>query len=214
MDRHPELASRSPVPQLTSKAHLMRPPTDLRLVGQVRAADKIKSDPTAIFVETRDADKELLNGALQQLHERGRQFRLITVGPVEHLRVDWPRKTLSESDDMSHVRGICECGIFLSVKPSAAFDIEAIRGLLAGCRCVFPDGGVYPELLPESMHPVCLYQPHPESLGERLESAMDGAEFWDVEEPRQALRSFDALAACRAFDERLEQLVASRPSGK
>ena len=64
-----------------------------------------------------------------------------------------------------------ESSIVVSAKPEAASDYLAIRALIAGCRPVLPDGGVYPELLPRPLHASCLYYVDGEGLAESLESA-------------------------------------------
>src|SRR6202000_218878 len=80
--RHPELSSRNPMSQLTAKAHLMQTPIDLGAAQLVPPVRPVRRDPRTLFVETRGADIDLLNAALDRLHTRGEDFRLITIGPV------------------------------------------------------------------------------------------------------------------------------------
>jgi hypothetical protein len=212
--RHPELSSHNPMLEVTRRAHVMPPPIDMNIVPHVKASMAIAArDPKAIFVETRDADLRLLNAGLSMLAGRGVSFRLITVGPVEDLSPQWPRRTLSEADDFGQVAALWEAGAVLSVRPGAACDYQVIRGLLAGCRPVLPDRGVYGELLPGSLHAASLYPAtSAKGLADRLQEAIQPVFSWHPPDFRQSLKHFEAIAACRAFDERLEQLVVA-PKG-
>src|SRR5579864_7115424 len=162
--RHPELASRDPMAAIAAKAHLVPPPMDLGAVSEVRGSSSIARRDDTIFVETRDADVQLLNAALDLLHGPGREFKLITVGPVEMLSDDWQRKTVRETDEVGQVLGMLESRVLLSVKPAATSDYLCVRGALAGCRIVAPHTGTYPELIPEPMRETCLYEPDAPAL--------------------------------------------------
>ena len=208
VDRHPELSSHNPMAEVTAKAQVMSPPTDLNLVPHVKQVTKVPPrDRRTIFVDTRDADMRLLNDALSAFASAGEKFKLITVGPVKDLSDAWPRRAIHENDDFANVAGLWEAGVVLSAKPGAACDLQVIRGLLAGCRPVLPDVGVYAELLPGSLHNDCLYAPSVESLIEKLHHAMDPLVGWYPPDFRQTLKHFEAIAATRAFDERLSSLA-------
>lgn len=212
--RHPELTSHNPMGAITSKARLVIPPMDLGYVADVRAAFPTPSrDADAIFVETRDADVDLLNRSLDLLHRSGRKFRLITVGPVKELSPAWERKTIREIDEPAQVLGMMESTVLLSVKPTATSDYLCVRGMLAGCRPVVPDDGVYPELIPGSLHAATLYRTDPPDIARMLSDALDFGG-WASQMPdwRKVFRPFDAIAACRTIDERLEELADTRPA--
>ena len=53
VERHPELTSRNPIPELQRKARLMPPPVDLNLVHEFQQAEKIQRNPRTIFVAGR-----------------------------------------------------------------------------------------------------------------------------------------------------------------
>ena len=113
-----ELSSHDPMPDVTAKAHLMPPPIDLNLIPHVKATGRVpKRDPRAIFVDTRDA-ATCRDCSMPRLAESGfarrETFRLITVGPVEELSDHWPRRTISETDDIAHVLGLWNAGVVLS----------------------------------------------------------------------------------------------------
>lgn len=211
--RHPELSNHDPMPAIIAKAQLVPPPMDLSAVAQVRGRQKIDRDPAAIFVETRDANVRLLNAALQKLHSSGRQFRLITVGPVEQLSDRWPRHTVREMDDVGQIASMLESTVMLSAKPEATFDYLWVRGALAGCRLLAPATGIYPDLLPPALHDNCLYAPDPAALAHKLTAALNGNGNGNRSEPpdwRRVFRELDAISACRHIDERLERLAKSR----
>jgi hypothetical protein len=209
VEQHPELSGRSPMEELTKKAQLMPPPVDLTLSRDVVGYEIIPRDPRMLFVDTRDADVRTLNEALLKLHRRGEKYRLVTVGPVEGLDNELPRNTISESDEPAQIRALHQSAILLSARPTAASDHHAVRGLHIGCWPLFPNSGVYPELLPDSLHGLCLYDG---SHADRLVSQLRNV--WGMDRPadfkdqlKDILSQFDAIRACQAMDERLEQMA-------
>jgi hypothetical protein len=218
VNSQPELSGRSPLPELTGKAHLMPPPVDFTVDQDILQQERIARDPRMLFVDTRDADVRLLNEAFLMLGRRGEKYSLITVGPVEGLSDELPRLTIPEAQEELQMRALHSAGVMVSARPQAASDHYAIRAMHAGCWPVFPASGVYPELLPESLHPFCLYDG---STIDRLVNQLQHS--WQIEQPfgyqqdiAQMLSRFNALEACHAMDERIEQLavghsVARRP---
>jgi len=215
VERHPELATRNPMPRIAANAQVMPPPMDMSLVERVKEQNPQlpTRDSRAIFVETRGADIQLLNDALSELELRNESFRLITVGPVDNLGTRWPRRTIKEDDEVGQILGMLECGLVASVKRSAAFDFLVTRAILAGCRPVLPDVGVYPELLPESLHGMCLYPMQDEPLADLLMFAMEAADSWHPPDLRLMVERHEALHACRLFDDRIEQLAVTAEIG-
>jgi hypothetical protein len=214
--RHSEISTMSPSGALAGKAHVMSPPIDLGAINErfkaITAPGKgrIKRPQRNIFVETRDADVGLLNAGIGVVRRRGEAFELTTVGPVEGLDASISRRTLPEQDDLAHVNALFDSGIFLSAKPTATCDFHAVRALAAGCWPIFPRGGVYPELLPKSLHSSCLFDPMPEPMGTRLQDA------WHLQRPdgyedelHDILSHFEPMDACRAMDQRLEELAVA-----
>jgi hypothetical protein len=199
--------------QVTGKAHLMPPPVSWRTVDELRSAGTVQRSPRTIFFDTRDANLDILNEGLGLLRRKGVTFNAVTVGPVDKLDPGVPRYTAQERDEVGQARGMLESSVVLSAKPEAASDYLAIRALIAGCRPVLPDGGVYPELLPRALHASCLYYVDGEGLAESLESALDPSRpEWRGDGFRKVFQAYDAIPACRAFDDRLEQVVASYPA--
>jgi hypothetical protein len=207
--RLPELAGRNPLPTVTGKARVMTPPVGFAHVQDMVQED-IERDLRTIFVETRDADNNLLNAALSILQRRSENFRLITVGPVDELSPDLPRTTLPENDQNAHLRGLLSSTVFVSTRRDATSDHHAVRALSAGCWPLFPKTGMYRELVPQRLASSCLYDPYPEELAGHLQdvwhfSPPDGCE----QDLADILHQFDPVVACRAMDERLEQLAAA-----
>jgi hypothetical protein len=212
--RHPDLAARSPLPDLTAKAQVMPPPLGSHFVQEIALAEHPKRERRNIFVETRDADMNLLNNALGTVLRRGEKFHVTTVGPVEQLLEDLPRTTLAETDELGHIRGMLKSNLFISARTSATSDHHAVRALLAGCWPIVPQTGVYRELLPEVLHSSCLYDNSYGALASRMQDA------WHLErvegyenEMVEILRRFDPIVACRAMDDRLHELAMSSPVG-
>lgn len=211
--RYPELSGRSPLPELTGKAQLMPPPVDWN-DGDFRHSPTIQRDPRMLFVDTRDADIKLLNDAFGMLYRRGEKYQLTTVGPVEGLDPDLPRQTIPEDDERAQIEAMYRAAVIVSGRPGAVADHYAVRGLRAGCWPIFPDTGVYPELLPASLHQHCLYSGRADRLGTQLQNV------WWIEHPTGyneeldgILHNFDAREACRAIDDRFEQLVIAHSIG-
>jgi len=213
VDRHPELSSQNPMPELTRKAHLMSPPVDLNFIREVGKASKTPRNDRLFFVDTRDANVELLNAALATVVRRGEPFELVTVGPVEELSTDLPRRTISETDDAGQIHAMNHAAVYISAKPTTTCDLHGIRALVADTWPIVPRGGVYAELLPKKMHSACMYDPDDaDSLASRIQ------DHWYIEKPTgyapdvaKILKPFDAIAACKAIDQRLEELAAAAP---
>lgn len=208
--RHPELSSRNPMPSIAGKAQLMPPPIDWHIVSEVARQHDLRRGKRVVFVDTRDADIKLLNATFATLQRRAEKWQFITVGPVEELSPDIPRKTVSEKDEQAQMLAMHECGVMISTKIGAPCDQYAIRGLAAGCYPVWPHTGVYPELLPEVRHPHCLYDGTPAKLASQMQ------DIYHVEQPsgyeeeqREILRRFDPVTASRAIDQRLEELAVA-----
>ncbi|MCC6422053.1 MAG: DUF3524 domain-containing protein [Phycisphaerales bacterium] len=208
VEKHTELSTRNPMPELAAKAHLIHPPMDLAAVHELVEGRSIVRQKRTIFIDTRDADIPLLNAALGTLHRRNEKFSLITVGPANGLSEQFPRRAVSEINEAEQIEALHEAGLILSAKIDATADHHLVRGLVAGCWPIVPDTGVYPELLPESMHRYCLYDGSHDILVSRL------LDTWHLERPGgymddmlRALQRYEAISACKTVDQRLEELT-------
>lgn len=207
VQKHQELAVRSPMPEITAKAHVMSPPVDLSLVHQLAPECAGQRSKRRIFVETRDADPYVINRAMATLTRRGEEFELMTIGPVDDLSPDLPRRTIPELDEAGHVRAMLQSGIFISTRRGATADLHAVRALASGCWPLLPAGCAYAELLPQMLGSSCLYDGSADVLAGRLQDA------WHLELPSgyeqdlsRILHRYDPNVACRLMDERIEQL--------
>lgn len=208
VEKHLELSTRNPMPELAAKAQLIFPPMDLAAVHELVEGRAIARQKRTIFIDTRDADIALLNAALGTLHRRNEKFSLITVGPADELSAHFPRRSISELNETAQIEALHEAGLILSAKVTAAADHHLIRGLAAGCWPIVPDTGVYPELLPEELHRHCLYDGSHDILVSRL------LDTWHLERPAgymdellRILQQFESINACKAVDQRLEELA-------
>ena len=210
VDRHSELSNRNPMPQLAAKSHLVYPPTNLDLVHEMMAGPKIAREPHTIFVNTRDADCQLLNQAMAVLKLRQEKFHLMTVGPTEELDPNLPRTTLPENDEVVQVQAMRKCDVILSVKPDAPSDHHMLMAIAAGCWPAVPDAAVYREMIPESLQDDCVYRIDPGALATRLQ------DIWDQTRISARIPEFEPMLdhyaiknACKVVDERLTNLVAT-----
>ncbi|MDB5297276.1 MAG: glycosyl transferase, group 1 [Phycisphaerales bacterium] len=211
VDRHPELAGRDPLAGIRDKARLVRPPVDVSAVDAVRRGpDRPDRRPRTLFVDTRDAHVPLLNAAVGVLRRKRVAFDLLTVGPTDALDPLVVRKAIPEHDDAAQLRGMFTAAAFLSVRPSAPCDYQALRALAAGCRPVLPSAGVYPELLPPALHAGGLYPVDPTSLADRIALAVGlDAPAWYPDDARPAQVPFDPVAQCKLIDDRLDAVAAA-----
>ncbi len=210
VSRHPELASHSPMAELTTKAQIFQPPIDLSAIHALAPGMQGQREKRSIFVETRDADIHLLNATMAILERRSEKFKLFSVGNLDRLDDRFERITLPENDDNLQAQAMLESGVFLSVKPDAPCDHYAVRALAAGCWPLFPNSGVYRELLPEGLHTSCLYEARAEVLASRLQDAFHLEQLGGYEAQQLLiLRRFDPVVACRAMDERLSDLAST-----
>jgi len=212
--RHSELSSRDPMSTLQGKSVVMYPPIASDAWAGVTDGTPIKRDRRTIFMDTRDADLELLNSALAIVKRRGEPFTLITVGPVEQLSSELPRTTIPESDDLAQLRGLLQASVFLSGKIGAVCDHHAVRALQARCWPLVPRIGVYHELLPESLHKSCMYDEQADEIAGRIQDAffLDRPTGYDVE-LMHLLAKFDPVKACALMDDRLEHVANSAKRG-
>jgi hypothetical protein len=216
VEKHSELASRNPVPEMLAKSRVMMPPFDLHLAGSIAATNPVKRLKRTIFVNTREADMDLLNLGLTTLAMRGERFGLQTVGPLEKLSNEFARVTIDENDEYMQTTGLLRADIYLSVLRWAPVDLLAVRALTAGCWPVVPEDGFYQEIIAKPLRGRCMYDGTPDMLASRIQDV------WHLhgDEDREAqglfmdsIKGFDAIAACKALDERLSALAA-RHSGR
>lgn len=208
VERHPELSARNPMADLVKKAQVVPPPVDCSPMQELLLNGAPPRHPRTIFIDTRDADVGLLNAVFGSLRQMEEQFSLLTVGPVEELDPHLPRHTISESDEPGQFRALCEAGLVVSGRIGATCDQHMIRGLVAGCWPIAPNMGVYPELLPESLHLACLYDGTPDSLLNRLLDAWNFERLGGYQQELEfILHQFDPATACRLIDDRLEEMA-------
>jgi len=207
VQKHSELAARNPLPEIAGKAHVMLPPVDLGMVHDF-ARTRVKRDEKTVFVDTRDTDMKLLNAGLLTLARRATRFKLVTVGPVKELASELTRTALAETNDAAHVEAMLGSGVYLSAKTLATHDHHAVRAVAAGCWPIVPAGGVYPELIPESLHAACLYEQSSDALATRAQNVWHLTRPEDADAPlKEMLHRFDTLNTCRHIDQRLEELA-------
>jgi hypothetical protein len=208
VNHYHEIAGHNSVADIASKAHMIHPAVDTRMLSDLVQKETIHRDKRNVFLGTRGADLKLLNSTFGMLERRGENFHLFTVGPVDGLMPDLERTAISETDELGQCRAMLSSGIFLSATQGAPFDHLAIRALVAGCWPLCPQQGVYRELLPEMLHIPCLYDHAADTLAGRMQDV------WHLDHEHgyeyalsDILRHFDPMIACRAIDERLEELV-------
>jgi hypothetical protein len=207
--RHAELQARSPMPSLAAKAHLVPPPIDLSLVEELTSDSPAwQRDPRSVLVDARDGQGDALAGLLEGLARRGERMKTTVIGRIRNAPASLRHTTLDERDDRSHLRALAGAGMLISNRHNAPHDDLVVRALAGGCLPIVCDNGIYPEVLPEPMHHYCLHDGSVQSMLDRVLNA------WYLERPtgmelllEEMLSGFDAVAACRQIDQRLDQLA-------
>lgn len=207
--RHEELQMRSPMPSLMSKAHLMPPPIDFTEIqaGGSKAPAALR-DPRNVLLDARGADHAMVAAALHLLHDRGEAMELTLIGQIKDLPQSLSLRTIDERNHAAHARALLTSGLLVTARPDATIDDLTLHALAADCHPIVPGAGVYPELLPEPLHELCMHDGTAESLAARIIDA------WYTDRPRgleflrdEILSPFDAIHACKVIDERLDNLV-------
>jgi hypothetical protein len=214
VQRYPELATRNPMPELTAKAQILYPPLDQGALRQLsgQSIDRVRR---SIVTDTVDADMKLLSGAFGVLGRRGETFQLYAIGGGADMPSDIQCTMLSPMDDVGIAKAMMGSSVYLSTRVDAPADHWAVRALLAGCWPLFPQSGVYRELIPEILRSSCLYDGPPDILASRLQDAFHLERIGGYEDAlTKILRRFDPLIACTAMDDRLADLAAAKPLGR
>jgi hypothetical protein len=204
----PELQSRNPMDDVLAKLHLVPPPVDTNFFRESAAGSATERDPSAIFVETRDANMDLLNTALVMLRARNNPIQMYVCGPIDQLTNVFPVQQISEIDSTAQVRALLAAGTFVSTKIAVPFDENAVRAMSLGCRPVLPHTGIYPELVPMGLHSECLYDMSAESLASHLHEATYLPSIYRLDELTSKLKPYEPLHACAIMDSRLDTLAA------
>ncbi len=206
---HQELQSRNPTDDLQAKLQLVPPPVDLNWAREIATQLSLERDPNALFVETRDANIELLNAALTTLHNEKHTINLVVVGKADELVTCFPIRVIAETDVPGQIRGLLTSSTFVSTRIAAPFDENAVRAMSLGCRPVLPHTGCYPEIVPRGLHTECLYDMSAESLAALLHEALCLLPMYRLDELTARLKSFDAITACSVIDDRLDALASA-----
>jgi hypothetical protein len=205
--RHRELQGRNPMPGLTAKAHLVPPPVDVAGVQEM-AFDRPAPHPRSLLIDARGGDHEAIAAALSKLHAKREAMQATIIGRIGGLPAGLNPTFVRERDDAGHIQALLNSSVLLSTRADVASDDLTILALGLGRHVIVPCSGVYPELLPEALHGYCFHDGSSESIAERLLEAWyteraDGLDY-HIDE---MLAQFDAIAACRNIDERLESLA-------
>jgi hypothetical protein len=209
--RHPELSVRNPMPSLAAKAHLVPPPIDLSLVQELTSDSPAwQRDPRSLLIDVRDGqgDDEVIAGLLEALARRGESTKTTLIGRLRNAPSSVRYTTLDERDERSHLRALAGAGMLISNRHQAAHDDLVVRALAGGALPIVSETGIYPEILPKPMHRYCLHDGSVQSMLDRILNA------WYLERPTgmellldEMLSNFDAVAACKQIDARLDQLA-------
>lgn len=209
VSRHRELQSRNPMARLTAKAHLVPPPIDMTVLHELASQPPARRNPKSILLDCRGADTDVLVKALTALAKRVKEpISLTLIGRLRGLPAGYLTETLDQADDHAHVQRLLTHAILVTARPGATSDDLVVRALAAKCHPIVADSGVYPELIPESLHRFSLHDNTPDSIVDRL------LDVWYLERPawidlhlEEKLDQFDALKACKTIDDRLAALT-------
>jgi hypothetical protein len=201
--RHQELHNRNPMEQIAAKCVYVTPPVELALTAPAQ-----KRDVHDVFADLRGCDTRALVGALSHLKEDGEEFRLTAMTLPGDLPSTVGYIPVDERDAAAISAAISRAGIYLSVRSDAYSDPLLLQALAAGCWPVVPDSGCYPEIVPMIIQLTSLHDSTAQGLSTRLMEAKqterpDGYEQAVLDK----LSAFEAAAACREIDRRIEGLL-------
>ncbi len=214
IETHEELRTGNLLEDIQAKLRRVLPPIDMLSTQEIARNSPVERDPDGVFIETRNADMELLNAALAILCKMKQKLHLFIVGPATGIVADCPKTLIAEHDLPGQVRGLFAATAFVSTQLDAPFDEFAIRAMSLACRPVFPNSGVYPEMLPMQLHESCLYELTAEALAYQIREAVYLPAHYTVEELTSQLPNYDAMVACKVIDDRLEALASSQPTSR
>jgi hypothetical protein len=212
IETHSELSTGSVYRDIKAKLRLVPPPIDIVAAQEMASNAPVQRDPDAVFIETRNANIELLNGALDLLCKMKQKLTLITVGAAAGLMSEYPRTIIPEHDLPGQIRGMLAATAFASAQIASPFDEFAVRAMALGCHPVLPHSGVYPEMLPTNLHESCLYDMTPESLAHHIREAIYLLPHYSVDELMSQLPNYNAIQACKVIDDRLDALAHAHPA--
>ena len=216
--RHRELQNRDVMEQVAPKCLYVTPPVELRHesadsaspTGQPGEAAG-RRDVHEVFADLRGVETRNLVPALVQLRDGGEDFHLTAIGRPDALDTSFSFTPLDERDGDKIMAAISRAGVYLSIRTEAFSDELLLHALAAGCWPIVPEAGCYPEVLPAMLHLSCLHDSSVEGIMTRL---MESKQADRPESYEQAvwerLSVFDAVAACRIIDDRLEALAARK----
>jgi hypothetical protein len=208
LQRHAQTFARSPLSDLAKKTRVMVPPTDLHLAEHANQSHPTGREAKTLFVDTRDADCQLISDGLQELQLSTDDFKLLTVGPTSGLSKRLTIEPIAD-DESSIMKAMLRSSIAISGRHEPNWDLGMMTALAAGCWPVAPVGGFYSELIPKPLSERCLYESKPEALAATIQ------DFWELQLPdghadqiRNSLRRFNPITASKAMDERFSELAA------
>jgi hypothetical protein len=210
VERHAELQTRSPIPDILNKARVMYPPLDLAKIHEATEGFEVTRRKRTIFVDMTESHSALLNTAFRTLDRRGESYSVLATGPDRELAAELPRRQIGDRDDVGQIRALREAGVMLSARFDAADDLHVLRAFATGCWPVVPASGVYLELIPERLHEACLYEGSVDGIVGKLQDV------WHLERPtgyqslvENLIRERDSVVTCKAMDDRLTELAGA-----
>ena len=222
LKHYPDYNELDTVGRIRSKAEILSLGLDLHRHDAERPAVRGSRPPAILWNHRWEYDKnpaEFL-AALYELDRLGLDFGVILLGESLSSRgpddfVDARRHLARrivhfgyEPDPAIYSRLLWQADLVVSTAYHEFFGAAVTEAIYCGCHPVLPDRLAYPELIPERLHPRCLYSDH-DGLLSRLAGFLQGARPSD--EDRAALRcwcaGFDWSELATEYDDRLAAVV-------
>jgi glycosyltransferase involved in cell wall biosynthesis len=209
LSRYHDYQELEQVDALAAKAQVLPPGIDLAALDvaapvQAEHADPHTTAAPIILWNSRweyDKQPEAFFAALEELEQRGADFRLIVAG--EHVdpaapdfaaaRRRWAQRVLHwgyAPQHAAYARLLHQADVVVSSAIQEFFGIGVIEALSCGCIPVLPHRLSYPELLPPEHHADCLY-PAADALAAHLHTTL---------QRRDELRRRDWRAIAAPYD--------------
>lgn len=209
------------IESIAAKSHVLYPGIDLTRLDIVeKNTGRTPNTPPIILWNSRweyDKAPEAFFEALQALVARGVDFRVIVAG--EHIDPKNPAFLAAKQwlapytlawgyapDTAAYSRLLHQADIVVSTAIQEFFGIAVLEAIYCGCIPVLPERLSYPELLPEELHPHCLYN-ETLPLAEQLERVIHTTPELQRHDFRAVAARFAWQQMAPAYDTLFERVI-------
>ena len=216
LQRFPEFTHVHRIPEVRGRAAVLPVGCDLRRFGPASGPRRPPSEGPQIIVWNQrweyDKDPQTFLRAMYRLAELGVHYRLILAGkshPQNAEELGLARKRLGErvihlgfASPEEYVGLLRRADVVVSTAIHEFFGVAVVEAAYCGCFPVLPHRLAYPEIIPSSLHEVCLYNDFDDLIA-KLRWALDfprATREAAARQVRSAMAGFDWRALAPRYD--------------